>query len=90
MSKTVSFKLNYNSTDKTRLITLDNVLDEVATPNTVRTKVNTTNASLTSGTADELASIFVSDDYDSTLNIGTLKKITDVEIKTVIEIPITA
>ncbi|MBQ2855723.1 MAG: hypothetical protein IJG33_08820 [Selenomonadaceae bacterium] len=90
MSKTVSFKLNYNSTDKTRLITLDNVLDEVATPNTVRTKVNTINASLTSGTADELASIFVSDDYDSTLNIGTLKKITDVEIKTVIEIPITA
>jgi len=90
MSKTVSFKLNYNSTDKTRLTTLDDVLDEVATPEIVRTKVNAINASLAGGTADELASVFVSDDYDSTLNIGTLKKITNVEIKTIIEIPITA
>lgn len=90
MSKTVSFKLNYNSSDKTRLVTIDNVTDEIATPNIVRNKVNAINASLTGGTADELASVFVSDDYDSTLNIGTLKKITDVEIKTVIEIPITA
>lgn len=90
MSKTVSFKLNYNSSDKTRLVTIDNVIDEMAIPNTVRNKVNAINASLTGGTADELANIFVSDDFDSSQGIGTLKKITDVEIKTVIEIPITA
>lgn len=90
MSKSISFKLNYNYTDQTRTISIDDVDNTAAVPNTVRTKVNAINASLAGGTADELANIFVADDFDSSAGIGTLKKITDVEIKSIVETPITA
>lgn len=90
MSKSISFKLNYANTDKTRTISIDDVSNTAAIPNTVRAKVNAINASLAGGTASELASIFVSDDFDSTEGIGTLEKITNVEIKSVVETPITA
>ena len=77
----VSFTAEYNGTEFTRQYALTSVSSVAAATEVVRGKVNAINASLSGGTATDIANLFVSDDYDSTENIGTLKSITNVKIK---------
>lgn len=77
----VIFTTEYNGTEFTRQYSLSSVDSIAAATETIRGKVESINASLSGGTATELANLFVSDDYDSSENIGTLKRITNVKIK---------
>ena len=89
MSNSVRFKTNYNNTDKTRIYTINDVDDSIVNnPSGLKNKVVAINASLAGGTASVLANTFVSDDYDSAENIGTLNKITDVQIRVIEEVQI--
>lgn len=85
MSNSISFKLNYKNSDETRTYEIPDVSDDYITPNDARNKVIAINASLEAGTANTLANLFVSNDYDSAEGIGTLSKITDLKIKTLVE-----
>lgn len=88
MTNTLSFKTNYAASDMTRIYSIPISDDTASNTNAIKAKVIAINASLAGGTASDLANLFVSDDYDSQQNIGTLQKITDVKIKSVIETPI--
>ena len=86
----VIFTTNYRNTNQTREYTFTS--DSVsAAVETVRTKANNINDSLTSGAASIVAGLFVSNDYDPSENIGTLTSISNVKVKETIrtEIPIT-
>lgn len=89
MANSIKFKANYDGTDKTRIYTIEDVADSIASASSaLALKVYNINASLASGEATALAETFVSDDYDPDFGVGTLSKITDVQIRTVEEIPI--
>lgn len=86
----VIFTTNYKNTDQTREYTFTS--DSVsAAVETVRTKANNINDSLTSGAASIVAGLFVSNDYDPNEDTGTLTSISNVKVKetTRTEIPIT-
>lgn len=88
MSNTLNFTANYKDSEMKRQYSIDITDETYANPNAIKAKVIAINASLAGGTANELANLFVADDYNSAENIGTLQKITDVKIKSVIETPI--
>lgn len=85
MSNSVSFKAIYKNTDFTRTYEFDDVSEDAILIPTIRQKVIDINASLAGGQADALANLFVSEDYDSQENIGSLTQITDLKVKTVTE-----
>ena len=87
-NNTLSFTANYKDSEMKRQYSIDITDETSSNPNAIKAKVIAINASLAGGTANELANLFVSDDYNSSQNIGTLQKITDVKIKSVIETPI--
>ena len=84
----VIFDANYNNTDFIRTYALQNVDSLSAATEIVRSKVQAINSSIEGGSASAIVNLFVSDDYDSTENIGTLKGIDNVKIKAVTETPI--
>lgn len=84
----VTFKTKYKNTDFERQYEIVDVPEEAAAANIVRNKVNAINASITGGSANSLANLFVSDDYDSAENIGSLAYIDAVKIKATDEIDI--
>lgn len=90
MSETyeISFQTNYKNTDFTRKYTLSDVDSISAAVETIRSKVNAINTSLAGGQASTLANLFVADDYDSSEDIGTLEKISNLKLKAVTEIDI--
>ena len=79
----IIFTANYKNTDQTREYTISEVDSLSADVETVRTKAVNINDSLTSGQASIVSSLFVSPDYDPSENIGELKSISDVKIKTI-------
>lgn len=82
-TNSISFVANYYNTDETRGYVIADVAASVLPY--VKTKVTNINASLAGGTADSLANIFVSDDYDVDDGTGKLIKISNVVIKSVTE-----
>ena len=81
----ILFKTKYTGTSFTRKYEIEDVKNEDIIINTVRNKVIAINQSIEGGQANDLISIFVSDDYNASQNIGTLENIYDVKIKTVTE-----
>lgn len=79
----ISFKAKYKNTTFERPYEFTDVPEEAATISVVRNKIDAINASLAGGQASALANLFVSDDYDSLNNIGTLENINTVKIKAV-------
>lgn len=84
----VIFDANYNNTDFIRTYALQNVDSLSAATEIVRGKVQAINSSIEGGSASEIVNLFVSDDYDSSQGVGTLKGIDNVKIKAVTETPI--
>lgn len=84
-TNSVSFTAYYEGTTKTRDYELSDVDSISADTDTIRNKVEAINASLAGGTASLMANMFVSDDYNQSQNIGTLKRIDNVKLKTIIE-----
>lgn len=76
----IKMTLGYTDTDFTRTMTAKGVDSASAAANTVRTKAQAVNASLEGGTDGGLNSFFLSDDYDQSEGIGTLKEISQVII----------
>lgn len=85
MASSISFTCQYNGTTKTRDYELSDVDSVSAAVETIRSKVEAINESIAGGTATLLANMFVSDDYNQSQNIGTLKRIDNVKLKTVTE-----
>ena len=79
----IIFTANYKNTEQTREYTISEVDSLSANVETVRTKAININDSLTSGQASIVSSLFVSPDYDPSEEIGELKSISDVKIKTI-------
>ena len=82
-TNSVSFTCYYEGTTNTRDYELSDVDSLSADANTIRNKVEAINDSIAGGTATLLANMFVSDDYNQSQNIGTLKRIDNVKLKTV-------
>lgn len=80
MSKSITVTCAYENTDFTRKYKFNDVTNENAVANTVRNKIKALNASLAGGTADGLDEFFRSDDYDSTLDVGKLQRISAAQI----------
>ena len=85
MSSSVFFTCNYEGTDKTREYELSDVDSVSAAVEIIRGKVEAINESIAGGNATLLANMFVSDDYNQSQNIGTMKRIDNVKLKTITE-----
>lgn len=88
MSRTLSVTTAYNKTDQTRTYSFG--VNDSLTPDTAQAKIIALNASLSGGTATELANLFVADDYDEEENIGTLASITSAKMIIITETPISS
>lgn len=88
MPNSILFKMKYKDTDFTREYEFNDVSDEAILIETVRAKVVAINESLAGGQADTLANLFVSDDYDSQEQVGSLENIYDLKIKVTSEVDI--
>ena len=84
-SSSISFTLQYNGTTQTRDYEISDVDSVSAAVETIRSKIEAINESIAGGTATLLANMFISDDYNQSQNIGTLKRIDNVKLKTVTE-----
>lgn len=85
MSNSISFTCQYNNTTKTRDYEISDVDSVSAAVETIRSKIEAINESIAGGNATLLANMFVSDDYNQSQNIGTLKRIDNVKLKTITE-----
>ena len=85
MANSISFTCQYEGTTQTRDYELSDVDSVSAAVETIRSKVEAINESIAGGTATLLANMFVSDDYNQSQNIGKLKRIDNVKLKTVNE-----
>ena len=84
-TNSVSFTCYYEGTTQTRDYELSEIDSLSADVNTIRNKVEAINESIAGGTATLLANMFVSDDYNQSQNIGSLKRIDNVKLKTITE-----
>ena len=85
MDNSITFICSYEGTDKTREYELTDVDSVSAAVEVIRGKVEAINESIAGGTATLLANMFVSDDYNQSQNIGKLKRIDNVKLKTITE-----
>ena len=84
-SSSISFTVQYNGTTQTRDYEISDVDSVSAAVETIRSKIEAINDSIAGGTATLLANMFVSDDYNQSQNIGTMKRIDNVKLKTITE-----
>ena len=82
----VSLDCAYKNTDFTRRYSMNGV--SAAQLPLIESAVNAINSSIAAGTAGSLTSVFVSDDFDPSNDIGTLTKIERAVITSTEEIPI--
>lgn len=82
----LSLDVSYTGTDFTRRYTMSG-LSAGQLPN-IEDAVDAINTSLAGGTAGGMSSTFVSDDFDSTQNIGYMKKIEKAVIVSTEETPL--
>ena len=85
MNRSISFTCQYNGTTETRDYEISDVDSVSAAVETIRSKVEAINESIAGGTATLLANMFVSNNYNQSQNIGTLKRIDNVKLKTITE-----
>lgn len=84
-SSSISFTVQYNGTTQTRDYEISDVDSVSAAVETIRSKIEAINDSIAGGNATLLANMFVSDDYNQSQNIGTMKRIDNVKLKTITE-----